>query len=88
MCWDRCLFFELSLLSRRLLIVSSCSSFVRLLVVSFAATCKCMWLLALTLLVFLCSLGKICSTSPPGGNQVDGLPPASSCVVLHCVVLC
>ena len=21
----------------------------------------------------------ICSTSPPGGNQVDGLPPASSC---------
>ena len=20
----------------------------------------------------------ICSTSPPGGNQVDGLPPASS----------
>ena len=70
--------FELSLLSRRLLIVSSCSSFVRLLVVSFAATCKCMWLLALTLLVFLCSLGKICSTSPPGGNQVDGLPPASS----------
>ena len=22
----------------------------------------------------------ICSTSPPGGNQVDGLPPASSWV--------
>ena len=22
--------------------------------------------------------GVICSTSPPGGNQVDGLPPAAS----------
>ncbi len=22
--------------------------------------------------------GNSCSTSPPGGNQVDGLPPASS----------
>ena len=34
--------------------------------------------------LFVCSVGFlffffiICSTSPPGGNQVDGLPPAAS----------
>ena len=31
-------------------------------------------IIALTFCFFL-----ICSTSPPGGNQVDGLPPAASC---------
>ena len=29
------------------------------------------------------SSNKICSTSPPGGNQVDGLPPAASKVTLE-----
>ena len=35
----------------------------------------------LVLVLFFCwvvCFFTICSTSPPGGNQVDGLPPASS----------
>ena len=53
--------------------------------------CCCFWslIMVLLLLLLLClvtvcmclvALGvkKICSTSHPGGNQVDGLPPASS----------
>ena len=52
--------------------------------------CCCFWslIMVLLLLLLLClvtvcmclvALGvkKICSTSHPGGNQVDGLPPAS-----------
>ena len=34
-----------------------------------------------SLVLFVCSVVcffTICSTSPPGGNQVDGLPPAAS----------
>ena len=27
-------------------------------------------------LCVFCVSGRLCSTSPPGGNQVDGLPPA------------
>ena len=40
-----------------------------------------LFLLSLPRWSILChdwSLVQICSTSPPGGNQVDGLPPASS----------
>ncbi len=34
----------------------------------------------LSLCEFLCAV-VVCSTSSPGGNQVDGLPPASSLLV-------
>ena len=36
------------------------------------------WLFSLCLFVRLFVFFTICSTSPPGGNQVDGLPPAAS----------
>ena len=31
---------------------------------------------------YVCLCVCLCSTSPSGGNQVDGLPPASSCRLL------
>ena len=37
--------------------------------------------LSVRVVVCLCVLrvfAGLCSTSPPGGNQVDGLPPAST----------
>jgi hypothetical protein len=39
----------------------------------------CFWFAFMILLCFVPFVKKqICSTSPSGGNQVDGLPPASS----------
>ena len=39
--------------------------------------CCVSWCFYVCLFVCVVSL-CLCSTSPPGGNQVDGLPPASS----------
>ena len=48
----------------------------------FAMVCICLCVVRFGVHVFavfvLEKIIKICSTSPPGGNQVDGLPPASS----------
>ena len=49
-------------------------SFVCLFVVGLFVFLRCGTNLLFRL--FVCFL--ICSTSPPGGNQVDGLPPAAS----------
>ena len=55
------------------------------LVFDFRVWCFCRFLVCLLALCFVCCwcalltclpLQEFCSMSPPGGNQVDGLPPA------------
>ena len=84
------------------LVCSFVRSFVSFFVCSFVSWCVgllFLWnLLARCLLVVLLvdsfvgwfsASKKICSTSPPRGNQVDGLPRASSCcvAVLFCLLV-